>query len=181
MSHFIIPFSLSLSLGVKAAIVADVTILRFLSWLVETVPGTENFSLVDCVEEFSSLMMLQLDMKLEADNLDRFRHNFKLSKETQTQTQATTSLFDSVLESISSIVQKSVSVIAVPKGKVTFPQPVWPYVTTSVLVETYEPGRQISDILDELTNKKLRREIATAGLDAILKMVFEDNFIHAGK
>ena len=183
MSHFIIPFSLSLSLGVKAAIVADVTILRFLSWLVETVPGTENFSLVDCVEEFSSLMMLQLDMKLEADNLDRFRHNFKLSKETQTQTQTqpATSLFDSVLESISSIVQKSVSVIAVPKGKVTFPQPVWPYVTTSVLVETYEPGRQISDILDELTNKKLRREIATAGLDAILKMVFEDNFIHAGK
>ena len=173
--------SLSLSLGVKAAIVADVTILRFLSWLVETVPGTENFSLVDCVEEFSSLMMLQLDMKLEADNLDRFRHNFKLSKETQTHTQPATSLFDSVLESISSIVQKSVSVIAVPKGKVTFPQPVWPYVTTSVLVETYEPGRQISDILDELTNKKLRKEIATAGLDAILKMVFEDNFIHAGK
>lgn len=38
----------------------------------------------------------------------------------------------------------------------------------------------MTDNKSETDNRRLRRDIATAGLDAILKMVFEDNFIHAG-
>lgn len=163
-----------LNLGVKASIEADVAILRFISWLVELIPGTESsFSLSDCVEEFSSLMMLQLDMKLEAENLERFRRNFHLSDDSSASNQipSITSFFAALSSS---------DVIRPFKGKVTFPHPVRPYVSDSVLVETFESGRQISGILDKMVNKKLRREIATAGLDAILQMVFKDNFIHAG-
>ena len=162
------------NLGVKASIEADVAILRFISWLIELIPGTENsFSLSDCVEEFSSLMMRQLDMKLEAENLERFRRNFHLSDDSSASNQ---------ISSITSFFSAFTSweITGLSKGKVTFPYPVRPYVSDSVLVETFESGRQISGILDEMVNKKLRREIATAGLDAILQMVFKDNFIHAG-
>lgn len=162
--------------GVRAAIEADVAILRYLGWLVEIFPGAENLSLSDCVEEFSKLMMLQLDMKLEADNLERFRENFRCVA-----TESGNSTIDS--ENIMRYLQRIFggNKDTMRSQKVTFPQPFRPLVTTNILVESYEPGRSISETTADMNDVQLRKEIATAGLDAILKMVFEDNFIHAGE
>lgn len=46
-----------------------------------------------------------------------------------------------------------------------------------VLVETFEEGILMMDSMDE--DVKQRHKLALLGLNAILKMVFEDNFIHA--
>lgn len=167
--------------GVKEAIEADVTILRYLSWLVEIVPGMTNLALSECVEEFSSLMMLQLDMKIEADNLDKFRQNFRTRSSSTTDSDSESS-YQSMMRNF---LPMSISeFILGPNNslrRIAFPEPLRPFVSPDILVESYEAGDQISDILDKMENKKLRRDIATAGLDAILKMVFEDNFIHAGE
>ena len=127
----------------KAAIQADVTILRFFSWLIELIPGTDSFSLSECVEEFSSLMTLQLDMRLEADHLERFRRNFHLT-EPPTSPSSSLPFFNglpSFLDRLLALLQKNVIEVAASKRKVTFPQPLRPYVSDSVLVETYEAGR----------------------------------------
>ena len=118
-------------------------------------------------------MLLQLDMKLEAENLERFRRNFHLVDESAALNQPS-----SIISSFAALFLRSAT--GSKRGKITFPHPVRPYVSDNVLVETFESGKQLSDILDKLTNKRLRRDIAGAGLDAILQMVFEDNFIHAG-
>lgn len=142
--------------GVRQSIAADVTILRTVTWLIECLPGAHNFSLAECVEEFSQLMTDQLDLTIEANNLLRFRELFHINTRAPEAGGKTP-----------------------PPAKFTFPQPVMRLVATSVLVESYEPGAQISDMLGNLHDPVLRRDIALRCLDVILKMVFEDNFIHA--
>lgn len=160
-------------------------ILRCLSSLVELIPGTKYFSLSDCVEEFSSLMLLQLDMTLEADNLEILRRNFHISSAKPERQQS--ALENTVLDVLKRTFFPSSSLASAlinrfnSSSRVTFPEPKRPFVTTNILVESYEKGRPISETLEQMSNKTLRRDIATAGLDAVLKMVFIDNFIHAGK
>jgi aarF domain-containing kinase len=162
-----------------------VKILRCLSSLIELIPGTKYFSLSDCVEEFSNLMLLQLDMTLEADNLDKLRRNFLISsvKPERPQGVHENTLLEFLTRSFSPSSSLASGFIERLRSsrRVTFPEPKRPFVSTNILVESYEKGRPISEILDKMSNKTLRRDIATAGLDAVLKMVFIDNFIHAGK
>ena len=160
----------------RAAIEADVAILRYLGWFVEIFPGAENLSLSDCVEEFSNLMMQQLDMKLEAENLEKFRENFRC--ETPESGSSTISR-EYIMQYIQNIFKGKKDSFS--GQRVTFPKPFRPYVTTNILVESFEPGRSILETTNYMNDVELRRNIATAGLDAILKMVFEDNFIHAGE
>lgn len=160
----------------RAAIEADVAILRYLGWFVEIFPGAENLSLSDCVEEFSNLMMQQLDMRLEADNLEKFRKNFQCEKPESGSFTISSEYIMQYLQNIFKGKKDSFS-----GQRVTFPKPFRPYVTTNILVESFEPGRSILETTNYMNDVQLRRDIATAGLDAILKMVFEDNFIHAGE
>jgi aarF domain-containing kinase len=89
--------------------------------------------------------------------------------------------------------------------RVTFPAPVWPYVTRTVLVESFEPGVNVSaffppdpqspngsrpppsttsgdheaaDVQEE-ARARLAPLIARTGLDAFLQMMVLDNFVHA--
>ena len=50
--------------------------------------------------------------------------------------------------------------------------------TENILMESYCPGQTIADILSTLHNEE-KTLLANMGLDAILKMVFSDNYIHA--
>jgi aarF domain-containing kinase len=62
------------------------------------------------------------------------------------------------------------------------------YSTPNVLFETFEKGESISQLVDQeeevrgvggdsmLTKRK--RSVARTGLEAILSMIFKDNFIH---
>ncbi|KAK4305724.1 hypothetical protein Pmani_022398 [Petrolisthes manimaculis] len=64
---------------------------------------------------------------------------------------------------------------------VKFPRPLRPYVTRKVLVETYEEGEAMTDILyasPEQASTQLKKDLAQIGVDALLKMVFVDNLVH---
>ena len=60
-----------------------------------------------------------------------------------------------------------------------FPQPIFPFATTNALVESFCEGILVSELFNG--DVQLRADIAKLGLHAILKMIFDDNFIHAGK
>ncbi|KAK3884301.1 hypothetical protein Pcinc_011419 [Petrolisthes cinctipes] len=64
---------------------------------------------------------------------------------------------------------------------IKFPRPLRPYVTRKVLVETYEEGDPMTDILyapPEEASPQLKKDLAQIGVDALLKMVFVDNLVH---
>ncbi len=62
--------------------------------------------------------------------------------------------------------------------KISFPEPLLDLCSPSVLVETFEEGTLMTEMMNE--SKERRHQLAMLGLHAILKMVFIDNYIHAG-
>ena len=127
---------------IKEEIEADIRIMKFVTSLIDMIPGLQNLSLSESVEEFQQIMTAQLDLTKEAQNLLLFRSNFNQTK------------------------------------GVTFPEPIYPYISPTALVETYEQGTLVSDMLD-YSDPFTKKKLAILGLDAILKMTFLDNFIHA--
>tara|TARA_B110000090_G_C13052927_1_gene320274 strand:- start:22 stop:525 length:504 start_codon:yes stop_codon:yes gene_type:complete len=105
------------------------------------------------VEEFALLMRGQLDMRHEAQALRTFRHNFGSDKAS--------------------------------RDVVTFPEPVTDLCTKQVLVEEFQAGEAMGHYLTRIrkegrdSDEALNERIAKLGLHAILKMIFEDNYIHA--
>lgn len=168
--------------GIRDSITADIRILQYATWFVETyIPGVHNWSLVESVNEFEALMMSQLDMIEEGKSLDRFRSNFPSSGPQKCRKHYSGG--DGIGE------------------HVVFPTPLWPYVTQNVLVETFETGIPCSDMLgfvessieQNLENNdssspplpaslsgsvQIRKEVAQIGVNAFLKMIFVDNFVH---
>ncbi|XP_076589636.1 putative aarF domain-containing protein kinase 2 isoform X2 [Chaetodon auriga] len=61
---------------------------------------------------------------------------------------------------------------------VKFPTPLRPFVTSTILVETFEESQPISNFLSADVPLKVKQRIARMGLDTMLKMVFLDNFVH---
>lgn len=61
---------------------------------------------------------------------------------------------------------------------VKFPIPLRPFVTRTVLVETYEESEPISKYLQADVPVEVKQRIARMGVDTLLKMVFVDNFVH---
>ena len=178
--------------------------MKFMTSILELIPGISNLSLTETVDEFSELMISQLDLRKEASALLKFRKNFECDKK---------------LPQLHS-----------NRVILTFPEPLPNLSFENVLFETFEEGRIISDYLDkndgpyvfpvkdikdanngnknkngnndidfetDIESQKLfhtgfhtgggilvkddatRHALARAGLDTMLKMVFEDNFIHA--
>ncbi|XP_077567282.1 putative aarF domain-containing protein kinase 2 [Stigmatopora nigra] len=62
---------------------------------------------------------------------------------------------------------------------VKFPTPLRPFVTRTILVETFEESEPISNYLGPETPPQVKEKIARMGVEALLKMVFVDNFVHA--
>jgi len=104
-------------------------------------------------------MRRQTDLRLEAANLLRFRSNF-----------------------------------AAQSHQVSFPEPIAPWIHNEVLIETYEEGRSLGTILDYLehgpTDPQVdpvdwlmstdsKHKIGVIGQDMFLKMMVDDNFVHA--
>jgi aarF domain-containing kinase len=66
----------------------------------------------------------------------------------------------------------------VSKYDVVFPRP-WLHLTSEdVLVESYHEGVHMAELLRS-ADTATRKELARKGLRAFLKMLFEDNFVHA--
>lgn len=62
---------------VEIKINRDLKLMKFFANLIDSIPTMEWLSLPDEVDQFSILMKLQLDLRIEALNLAKFRYNFK--------------------------------------------------------------------------------------------------------
>ncbi|KAI3658176.1 hypothetical protein MP638_000859 [Amoeboaphelidium occidentale] len=62
---------------IKPLIEADLAIMMFTARIIDMLPNMKWLSFPEEVQEFSSLMLKQLDMRVEARNLKKFRNNFK--------------------------------------------------------------------------------------------------------
>ncbi|WFC99616.1 hypothetical protein MYAM1_002361 [Malassezia yamatoensis] len=62
--------------NVRRTIRHDIRIMRFFANLINILPGMEWVSLPEEVQQFSTLMFSQLDLRHEANNLARFERNF---------------------------------------------------------------------------------------------------------
>ena len=120
----------------------DLRIMSFFAEALNAIPSMEWLSLPDEVAQFGDMMKLQLDLRIEAANLARFRKNFK------------------------------------DRTTAWFPYPYPELTTRNVLVEEFASGIPLSAFL-ELGGGVFRTSIADEGLDAFLRMVLLDNFIHA--
>ncbi|KAJ6660028.1 hypothetical protein lerEdw1_018226 [Lerista edwardsae] len=63
--------------GLVHQVQRDLFLMKMASRFVELFPGLKWLSLTEIVEEFEKLMIQQIDLRYEARNLDRFRHNFR--------------------------------------------------------------------------------------------------------
>ena len=65
-------------------------------------------------------------------------------------------------------------------SSVKFPTPIKELCSKQILVETFENGVPIGNILKDLESIPLqrRKDIAAKGVDMFLKMIFNHNFVH---
>lgn len=149
---------------VRRVVERDLAIMRFFANLVDCIPTMEWLSLPDEVNQFARMMRSQMDLRIEAENLLTFRANF-----------------DSRNDPIS------------------FPLPYTEFCTRNVLVEesitavpmgrllrscrdrtaAYSARSYSSNLDDQETVTPLFKDIADKGLDAFLKMLLIDNFLHS--
>ncbi|EAZ63956.2 hypothetical protein PICST_52708 [Scheffersomyces stipitis CBS 6054] len=131
--------------NVETKINRDLKIMKFFATVINVIPTMEWLSLPDEVEQFSMLMRLQLDLRIEGLNLAKFRHNFR------------------------------------HRLDIHFPKPYLGFTTRDVLVEEFIHAIPMSKMLSLSDNfgKNLSKEISDKGLDAFLKMLILDNFVHA--
>jgi len=125
-------------------------LMKRVAFLIDSLPS-ETLSclgLPTVASNFENILRRQIDLRLEAQNLQRFAKNFQHFEHSN--------------------------------FIVTFPRPVDNFVSEHVLVEDFIDGVPISDfLLDESINGlELRKKLAKPLLNAFLKMVFTDNFIH---
>ncbi|MBE3050193.1 hypothetical protein IMZ48_48390, partial [Candidatus Bathyarchaeota archaeon] len=127
---------------VERTVRRDLRIMSFFAKVLNVVPSIEWLSLPDEVAQFGDMMKLQLDLRIEAANLARFRKNFK------------------------------------DRTTAWFPYPYPELTTRNVLVEEFASGMPLSAFLD-FGGGVFQTAVSDEGLDAFLRMVLLDNFIHS--
>ena len=132
---------------VAKSIKDDIRIMRFLCRVIERMPSFCNLGLGESVDQFSLFMESQLDLTVEAASLMRFRKNFGCDSAEKGAAQR----------------QRAAS------SSITFPEPMYPYVTRLALVEAFEEGDLMLHLVDDMDGPT-RHKLATMGLDAILKV-----------
>ncbi|CAJ2505727.1 Uu.00g131210.m01.CDS01 [Anthostomella pinea] len=127
---------------VERTVRRDLRIMGFFASALNMIPTIEWLSLPDEVEQFGEMMRLQLDLRIEAANLAKFRRNFK------------------------------------DRTTAWFPFPYLEFTTRQVLIEEFAQGIPLADFLEN-GGGVFQRDIAQEGLDAFLRMLLIDNFIHS--
>ncbi|KAK4095913.1 ABC1-domain-containing protein [Parathielavia hyrcaniae] len=120
----------------------DLRIMHFFASVLNAIPTMEWLSLPDEVDQFGQMMKLQLDLRIEAANLTRFRTDFK------------------------------------DRTTAWFPFPYTDFCTRSVLIEEFAHGIPLADFMAN-GGGVFQQDIASEGLDAFLRMLLLDNFVHA--
>ena len=133
---------------VESQIAADMDLLRGLGWVIERLPflNAKWLNPDGMLVEFAGLLLMQLDMSVEAANLDTFNSNFPRARY---------------------------------GGVITFPAPCWPYVSRDVLVESFIEGIPfVTWARTHSPSAETRTRVCNEGIDAVIKMIFVDNFVH---
>ncbi|KAM0460760.1 hypothetical protein ACHAPV_001209 [Trichoderma viride] len=120
----------------------DLKIMGFFASMLNAIPTIEWLSLPDEVAQFGQMMKLQLDLRIEAANLETFKKNFK------------------------------------DRTTASFPFPYSEFTTRNVLIEEFAQGIPLADFM-ESGGGVFQHDIANEGLDAFLRMLLLDNFVHA--
>lgn len=147
--------------GIRGAFEQDLRLIQiFVNGLRKTFPWLKWLECTEAMELFADHMTAQLDLRVEGDNLSRLRSNFGVLSDTD----------------------------AASKGainQVVFPKPIFSY--ENVLIQTFERGIPVLDVLDEETGSAMQSKykpkidklkLANMGVNAFLKMVLIDNFVH---
>lgn len=124
----------------------DLRIMKFFANMIDSMPTMEWLSLPNEVEQFSILMNIQLDLRIECQNLHKFNDNFQSNP------------------------------------RVKFPVGSTELSSRYVLFEEYIHGFPMELFLsmkDELKNVTLCRKVSDPFIEAFLKMLILDDFIHA--
>ncbi len=153
---------------VHAVVARDLDLMRLGVGLIEAlVPSLRWLAMGLALEEFSKLMNLQLDLRVEARNLERFHRDFRPR------------WYDAVsLRTLYGFLTLMLGEAVGPQGgNVTFPTPLAGWCTQSVMVETFIKGIPVSDVAKR-GDASLRRAVSRAGVDVFVRMMFEKNFVH---
>ena len=137
--------------NIQKQIESDLRIMNAVAVGIGYIPGCDMWSLEESVQEFSDLMKGQIDLRLEANSLNRFIINFNNAK-SQKNCRAT-----------------------LPSPLTDYLQP-----TENVLIETLEEGTLASDMFNQLSvSYEDRKKYSKLLLHTVFQMVFQDNFLHA--
>lgn len=135
---------------VAVTVERDLSIMHFFAQVISYLPTMEWLSLPGEVAAFGEMMRQQMDLRIEASNLDIFRQNFANSAD------------------------------------IKFPKPYIEYSSRKVLVEEFISAIPMPKFLNNSggkggpgTSEGMDKRISSKGLDAFLKMLLLDNFIHA--
>jgi aarF domain-containing kinase len=126
----------------------DFYILNKIASFLEYIPylNLDYLSVKDSVDQFRDIMLPQLDLRVEAHNLRRFRRDFE------------------------------------GETRIAFPEPLMGLTSREVLVERFVEGEPMLNYVlkeDENHSRKDREELATIGLETVMKMIFLHDFVHA--
>ncbi|GMM34172.1 Cqd1 protein [Saccharomycopsis crataegensis] len=161
--------------GVEEKIDRDLKIMSFFANIINLVPTMEWLSFPEEVQQFAMFMKLQLDLRIEGVNLNKFAKNFEHKE-----------------------IREKYNLINKVKLQIKFPKPYLKCSNRHVLVEEYMHAVPIATIL-ELTDMvkerlaenngkdktqeknfmKLNKILSNEILDSFLQMLILDNFIHS--
>ncbi len=130
--------------GIVAKIEADLRILRQLAKLVELeFPETRRYQPTSMVDEFARSLMRELDLAIEARNVDRFRQHFT------------------------------------DEPSIVIPKIYWQWTSSILNVQSFIDGIPGNNLPAVDAAGLDRRQLASDGADAVLKMILIDGYFHA--
>ena len=141
--------------NVEEQIGIDFIIMKSVAGMIDMIPGLEWLKLSETMSQFSSTIASQTKLDVEGRHLFLFNHYFRRWK------------------------------------GITFPKPI--VLTESILIETFEYGESVAKYVENLSstkkndgdvNESIKRSdlahfIVTTGEDTYLKMLLQDNLMHA--
>jgi len=139
--------------GVAERIDVDMRLLFALGALLSASPTLRWLQPLAMLREFAGMLTAQLDLSNEADNLVRFRRNFPPPPTADGRDTG--------------------------KALVVFPEPLFPFVSHDVLVESFIDGVPFLEWAATLpADDPKRAQICTEGTDVYVQMVFVHNLVH---
>ena len=136
---------------VARGVAVDVALLRGLGALLGGLRGLRWLNPEAMVDEFCALLGAQLDLRVEADHLERFARDAASDATGERE-----------------------------GPRVLFPSPCWPYVSAEALVETFIRGTPFVQWASALPAERAAEAVALCeqGIDAVVRMIFTHNFVH---